>query len=218
MGKWLSPNRAGNAILWVVGLAVGIGGWFNQSVAVILLSIAFLWTIASLLYWLKKHRNETHELEITIKPSKYIDGSTINGNEIVNPFYSVQPGQGIRAIFGLVILNHSVERKEYIVSASITLRKRRWLVGSKTLLSLPLEIQGYPNDRPFKDIEIEPQSKTEELFFNFCKDIPAIVPFPQRSKLVLVMEMIGPNPRIERVLEVFRHDPKQVPDIPVWKT
>lgn len=146
-------------------------------------------------------------LEIRVIASRYLDKP---------PYYSLTPGHSLTAIFGLVLVNHSTETKEHIASASLSLKQRRWLIGSKTLFSLPLEIQGYPNDHPFEDVEIEPQSK-REFTFNFHKGIPAIKPFPRRSKLMLVLEMIGPNRKIEYELEEIRHNPKQVPDVPDWK-
>ena len=64
---WLKPSIVGNGILWVLGAAMQIGGWINQTVAIMLLVIAFLWSSASLTYWLKNRRKQTG-LETGIKP------------------------------------------------------------------------------------------------------------------------------------------------------
>ena len=37
---------------------------------------------------------------------------------------------------------------------------------------------------------------------------------PRKSKLVIILEMIGANRIIQRDLEIITHDPKPVPDIP----
>ena len=48
---WKRPSIAANGILWIIGIAIQVGGWINQLFAIILLVIAGLWTIASLLSW-----------------------------------------------------------------------------------------------------------------------------------------------------------------------
>lgn len=58
MRKWLSPTIGGNVLLWLVGAAMQLGGWVSHSIAISLLALAFLWSIAFLIYWL---RNRHHE-------------------------------------------------------------------------------------------------------------------------------------------------------------
>lgn len=48
MQNWLSPNKAIPVILFIVGVALAIGGWVNPRVAIALLVIAALW---ALLVW-----------------------------------------------------------------------------------------------------------------------------------------------------------------------
>lgn len=61
---WFSPSIVCNGLLWLLGIAMQISGWVNQTIAISLLAIAFLWSIATLIYWLKnrqqsRQRNET---------------------------------------------------------------------------------------------------------------------------------------------------------------
>lgn len=56
MGRLLSPNITGNAILWIVAVAIQIGGWVNQRIAITLLVIAFIWSAISVIYWIKKRK------------------------------------------------------------------------------------------------------------------------------------------------------------------
>lgn len=48
---WFTPSIVTNTILWLVAVALQIGGWANQGVAIALLSVAFLWSIFFALYW-----------------------------------------------------------------------------------------------------------------------------------------------------------------------
>ncbi len=58
MGKLFIPVIALNGILWIVGLAVQVGGWVNQAIAIVLLVIALLWTIGLVWYWRKKGKDK----------------------------------------------------------------------------------------------------------------------------------------------------------------
>jgi hypothetical protein len=207
---------AGPGILFVIALGFQVSGFENIYLAWSLWGVAIIWGVSAVVTWprLGLFSNSSNDLEIKITPSKYLDEPTINQKNSENPFYRIQPGHHLTAIFGLSILNHSEVRKTHIAQASIELWKRQLFIRNKTLFSLPLEIQDYPNHRPFKDIEISPQSKTAELYFNFAREIPIIIPFPKRSKLMLILELIGTNRRIEYELYTFKHDPKQVPDYP----
>lgn len=48
----LSPSILANGLLWLVGAAMEIGGWTNQAVAITILVIAFVWSLAALIYYL----------------------------------------------------------------------------------------------------------------------------------------------------------------------
>jgi hypothetical protein len=67
--KWHSPNNIANGLLWLVGLAVQIGGWANQTIAFTLLGIALLWTLASVIYWLVKrtHKGNKNNKVVLLK-------------------------------------------------------------------------------------------------------------------------------------------------------
>lgn len=49
---WFSPNIFANGFLWLVGLAMQIGGWVSHLVAYILLGIALIWSICIFIYWI----------------------------------------------------------------------------------------------------------------------------------------------------------------------
>lgn len=59
-----NPIIVGNGILWIVGIAMQIGGWVNHTIALILLVIAFLWSIIYLVYWLKNRHKKPFESPI----------------------------------------------------------------------------------------------------------------------------------------------------------
>jgi hypothetical protein len=138
----------------------------------------------------------------------------------LNPYYGLAPGQSVTAIFGLQIINHSENRKAYVERVCLVLKEMKFPLRRKVLFSKPLEKrspQSYYNDE-LKEIEIEPQAKTPEYPIIMHKAIPIVKPFPRKSKLVLVLEMVGYKRKIEHELAVFMHDPKQVPDIPDSQT
>lgn len=71
---WYNPNIVGPGLLWLVGLAMQIGGWVNQSIAITLLVIAFLWFIAFAFYWLKKWKkasSATDDLKMEVSQAFY---------------------------------------------------------------------------------------------------------------------------------------------------
>jgi hypothetical protein len=71
MHRLFIPSIVANGILWLVGVAVQIGGWVNQAIAITLLVIAFLWTLASVVYWLrnrnKKWQTKSEKGEVSVK-------------------------------------------------------------------------------------------------------------------------------------------------------
>jgi hypothetical protein len=66
---WFNSSIAINGLLWLVGAALQMGGWVNQYVAIAILCVAGLWTVASV-YWLRKRRGlrgmEEEKEELTI--------------------------------------------------------------------------------------------------------------------------------------------------------
>lgn len=58
--SWLNPNIVGNGVLWIAGFAMQISGWVNQTIAILLLIGAFLWSVISLVFWSRnKQRKPT---------------------------------------------------------------------------------------------------------------------------------------------------------------
>lgn len=72
---WFNPNIVGNGMLWIVGIAVQIGGWVSQPIAIFLLIIAFIWSIATLGYWLRfRHKKTVITPQSNITSSKFTVG------------------------------------------------------------------------------------------------------------------------------------------------
>lgn len=175
-------------------------------------ALAFIWFI----YWLLHRNSEPDSLEVSIIPSKYLSNIEVNGESTKNPFYSLTPGRSFSAIFGLSITNHNQQQKVHLDSVHIVLRGKKWPWGRRELVSTPVKVLKHPNDYILQNVDIEPQQK-KEYPINVWKSIPIISPFPRKSRLILILEFIGGTRRIEHTLMKFRHDPKQVPDIPDWK-
>jgi len=53
---WLSPNTVGNGILWLVGIALNIGGWVSHTIAYVLFGVAFAWSLYTGIYWWKNRK------------------------------------------------------------------------------------------------------------------------------------------------------------------
>ncbi len=166
--------------------------------------------------WPAIRKRVSDSLEVKILPNKWLGDYLVNGKRGRNPSYTIVPGHSLSAIFDLFLANHSQSYKAHIKSGNIVLKRRIWFWNGKTLFSLPLQVQSHPNNYSFENIDIEAQSQ-RQYSLNTGGEMPIISPFPRRSRLMLVLELIGATQRIERVLEEFKHDPKQVPDIPDWK-
>jgi len=52
-----TPNIVANGLLWLVGIAMQIGGWVSHTIAYVLLGVACLWTLCTCIYWWR-HRGE----------------------------------------------------------------------------------------------------------------------------------------------------------------
>ena len=166
---------------------------------------------------LRHHRySGSASLELKITPSRWLVDSEVKGKSVKNPFYSLTPGHSFSAIFRLILANHSQRDKVHIDSAHIVLREKKQLRSGEPLFSTPVKIQNYPNDHILENVDIEPQEK-KEYSINMWGSLPVISPFPRRSTLMLVLEFVGDIRRIEYTLEEFKHDAKQVPDIPDWR-
>jgi len=162
----------------------------------------FIW--AFVLY--RRHISSNNDLEIRVTQSQYL------GSQKPNPFYSITPGKSLGAHFELVLINHNTEKAKHIESASLSL-KRRTILGNKSLFSVPVEYLSHPENRIIQDITLEPQEKLD-VAVSVHKDIPIITPFPHKSKLVLVLKMVGSQRNVEYELDEIKHDSKLVPDIP----
>jgi hypothetical protein len=143
------------------------------------------------------------DFEIKIKPSKYSDKT---------PYYGVTPGRALTAIFDLLIINHNVDQKLRIETASLNLCVKRFFL-KKNLFSMPLTVFAIPQNYTLSKVDIDPQSE-REFHILTSGNLPIIRPFPINSQIVLGLDMIGPIRHKEYVLETIKHNPKKVPDIP----
>ncbi len=56
-----NPSIFFNGVLWIVGLAMQLGGWGSHTIAYGLLITALVWSVGTLIYWLLKRRDNKHE-------------------------------------------------------------------------------------------------------------------------------------------------------------
>src|SRR4030042_2720920 len=59
---WFNPNTFLNGLLWLVGLAMQIGGWVSPPVAYGLLGAAFIWSLCTFIYWLNTRGKKQPEI------------------------------------------------------------------------------------------------------------------------------------------------------------
>ena len=182
----------------------------------IIWGVAFVWLIVVFIVWRKHRYSGSALLEVEITGNKWLNDTEVDGKGVENPHYMLKPGNSFSAMFGLTVINHSEENKAHIDSASVVLMEKKWPWGRRELRSVPVEVMGHPNSYVLENVDIESQDK-KEYSVNVWKSIPVISPFPRRSSLMLVLKFVGGIRRIERRLVEFKHDSKQVPDIPEWR-
>ena len=195
-------------ILFLAALGFQVSGYENTTVGYTLWGLAVLSLLLFLITWprLGLISGATKDIEVIVSKSKYSDES---------PFYRVFPGSALTAIFKLEIVNHNTSYKLNIKSIQIALQTRRWFGRKQVLFSVPLEELATQGNHEVRDIVIEPQAKPIELHILTTKGIPVIRHFPRKSRLMLVLELVGPVRRVEYKLHDLRHDPKNVPDSPI---
>jgi hypothetical protein len=69
---WFSRNIVCNGILWIVGIAVQIGGWTNSGIAIFLLTIALIWTVVTIIY-MKFHKTNLDKVKENPLHTKYVE-------------------------------------------------------------------------------------------------------------------------------------------------
>ena len=69
---WFSPGIVGPAIIFLLGIAVEIGGWVNHIVAYVLFGIAGVWALCTFAYWQRsKGRRQLEILKISYRCQKW---------------------------------------------------------------------------------------------------------------------------------------------------
>ena len=104
----------------------------------------------------------------------------------------------------LVFINHSPDRKEFILEATLHLKKRYWLFWHKSLAEAPLRIHeaGIESTGPLlKNLTIEPM--TAPLIKTVDAKGPIQLPLRSSQKVVFCLEfrMVGPIRRIRRIID-----------------
>ena len=138
-------------------------------------------------------RDDRISLQVAIEPS---DDSTR---------FSFLPF--IHMLFSLRLTNHRTDRKERIIGVDLAFKKRRAWFWHKTLISVPVcERAASGKLRPITNLELEPMSAPLEwqcrVEHTFDREEDRNI-FPQRFEIWLVMNMVGPVRRMERVVEVM---------------
>jgi hypothetical protein len=74
MRRWLSAGTVTTGVLWVVGIAVQVGGWVNHRIAVAGLVFAALWTLVFLCYRLRNRGANTDRNSLESDDARPTDG------------------------------------------------------------------------------------------------------------------------------------------------
>jgi hypothetical protein len=134
-------------------------------------------------------------------------GFSLSGSE---PILSVSEGNhpNIYAWLDLVLTNHRTNRPEKIINVTLHLKKRRWLLWSKTIAQTPL-FKVFRTDTLSKmPIQIDLSPMGREVV-TVTGEGPINVPvdqLPESMELVVEFKMIGPIRRMDRfVRKVVRH-------------
>ena len=113
----------------------------------------------------------------------------------------------------LTFINHKPDRREFILKATLHLKKRYWLFWYKTLAEAPLRIHEggiEPTGPLLENRAIEPMTAPLTITVD-AKGPNTIQPrhLPKRMVLCLEFRMIGPIRRIRRIIDRVDHNPKQ---------
>ena len=65
-----TKNFVGNGLLWLVGLAMQIGGWVSHTIAYVLLGVAFTWTLCTCIYWWRHRGEKTTVVQLGTAPKR----------------------------------------------------------------------------------------------------------------------------------------------------
>ena len=154
-----------------------------------------------LLRWLLERDMEV-VIEPTTKPS--LGKPTFSVNVLRNT--------EIYALFTVTFTNHRTDRKERVIECSVELKKRHWFFWRKTIGSVPVSVRASTfrhisrGPTSLDDLALEPQSSPAWVTLNATGTIDT-VSLPRCMDLVVILRMVGPIRKIERLLTRVRHTP-----------
>lgn len=146
------------------------------------------------------------EIEI-MKPYSKAPLNTLRGMIAQKPilYVNVDTEPYIYMWADLRLTNHSPNRREFVLSATLHLKKRHWIFWHKTLAQAPVRKHttgGMESSGPLlENLAIEPM--TTPLTITVDAKGPIQTPLRPSQKVVFCLEfqMIGPIRRIRRIIE-----------------
>ncbi len=104
----------------------------------------------------------------------------------------------------LVFINHRPDRREFILSATLHLKKRYWFFWHKTLAKAPLRIHGAgiePTGPLLENLAIEPMSAPKVVTVDAKGPIQIPLQLSQKGVFCLEFRMAGPIRRIRHIVK-----------------
>ena len=176
---------------------------------------SFLDAIPILRFFWRKIMERHMEIEVK-KPYSKAPLNTLPGMISNEPIFRVIVGADphIYMWADLVLINHRPDRREFILKATLHLKKRHWLFWHKTLAEAPLRIHKAgiePTGPLLENLVIEPMSAP----LTVTVDAKGLITIPssclsRRMVLCLEFSMIGPIRRMRRNIESVYYDPKML--------
>ncbi len=172
--------------------------------------------LVPILRWLlRRILGRNMEIEIKKPYSKATPNTLpamISEKPIINVY--VGPNPHIYMWADLVFTNHRTDRREFILDATLHLKKKHWILWHKTLAEAPIRVHTAVLESRgplLENLAIEPMSSP------ITKTVDARGPItipprclPKRMVLCIEFRMIGPLRRIRRIVDRVNHNPKQL--------
>ena len=105
---------------------------------------------------------------------------------------------------GLRMVNHRTDRPEHIVGCSVELKRRYLLLWHKTIVNIPVRVNH--DKTPWKEVFLEPMSRSHTVALNALSAFTNIE-LPKRSDLFIVLDLVGPIKKMERLLQHIERGP-----------
>ena len=175
---------------------------------------AFIDAVPVLRFFWRKIMEKHMEIEIKKPYSKARPNtlpSMISEKPIIKVYVGADPHIYLWA--DLEFINHRPDRREFILRATLHLKKKHWLFWHKTLTEAPLRVHEAglePTGPLLENLAVEPLSAPLTVTVD-AKGLITIPPsrLPRRMVLCLEFSMIGPIRKMRRVIDTVEHNPKQ---------